>query len=120
VPSSSAPTVPVVRRRSVALTWFWALLAVALGLALAIWPYDRACGLRLAFYLGASAITLLVGFLAAVAAWAHRRGLAHILSLGVIAWAIISVTREVLPRAGYARQSLTWGCASQAPPAAHP
>jgi hypothetical protein len=100
----------------VALTWFWAVLAVALALALLIWPYDRACGLRLVFFLGAAGITLLVGFLAAVAAWTHRRAFAHIAALAVIAWAAIAAAREVLPRVGYARESLRWGCSSQPAP----
>ena len=43
------------RAGSVALTWFWVRLAVALGSRLLLWPYQRVCGLQLIFYLGAAA-----------------------------------------------------------------
>ena len=118
-PAPSAPGRPPVpppgpmRRRSVALTWFWALLAVALGVALVFWPYQRTCGLQLIFFLGAAGITALIAVLGALASWAHHRGLAHVLSLLVLLWAGFVVVREVLPRVGYARTSLTWTCPAQ-------
>ncbi|MGH7525083.1 MAG: hypothetical protein ACREMX_00105, partial [Gemmatimonadales bacterium] len=108
------PEGSAVRRRSVGLTWLWALLALALAVALPIWPYEKSCGLRLFFFLGAAGITGLVGVLGAVASWANRRGLAHVVSLLVIAWSAVVVAGEVLPRTGYARQQLGWGCAAQA------
>jgi hypothetical protein len=111
VPAGAAP----VRRRSVALTWFWVGLALALGIALAIWPYQRACGLQLFFYLGAAGITGLVGLLGALASWSHRRGFAHVVSLLVILWSGVVALRETLPRVGYAKTSRTWTC--QAAPA---
>jgi hypothetical protein len=103
----------------VALTWFWTGLAVVLGLGLAIWPYDKLCGLRLIFFLFAAGLALLMGFLGTFASWAHRRALAHVLSLAVIAWAAVVVAREVLPRTGYAKTELTWTCPEE-PPAAAP
>jgi hypothetical protein len=106
VPAGVAP----VRRRSVALTWFWVGLALALGVALAIWPYQRACGLQLFFFLGAAAITGLVGLLGALASWSHRRGFAHIVSLLVVLWSAVVALRETLPRVGYAKASRTWTC----------
>jgi hypothetical protein len=108
VPTGAAP----VRRRSVALTWFWVGLALALGTALAIWPYQRACGLQLFFYLGAAGITGLVGLLGALASWSHRRGFAHVVSLLVILWSGVVALRETLPRVGYAKTSRTWTCQS--------
>jgi len=69
-----APLGPVPARRHVALTWFWVALALALSLALVIWPYQRACGLQLFFYLGAVGVTGLAGLLGALASWSHRRG----------------------------------------------
>ncbi|HKT60162.1 MAG TPA: hypothetical protein VJQ46_08935, partial [Gemmatimonadales bacterium] len=114
-----------VRRRSVALTWFWVGLAVALAAALVVWPYQKACGLQLFFFLGAAGVTLIAGFLGALNSWAHRRGFAHLLSLLVMLWAGIVVVQEMLPRVGYARAARTWTCeaapaappAGQAPPA---
>jgi hypothetical protein len=94
----------------VALTWFWVVLAVALAIALPLWPYERGCGLRLVFFLGAVGVTGLVGLLAALASWAHRRGFAHVVSLGVIAWAAVVGLREALPRVGYAKAVRTWTC----------
>jgi hypothetical protein len=104
-----APGGPV-RRRSVALTWFWVTLALALAVALPLWPYERSCGLRLIFFMGAAGVTALVGLLGALASWAHRRGFAHVLSLGVILWAAVVGMREVLPRVGYAKAARTWTC----------
>lgn len=115
-PVSAGPT--PVRRRSVALTWFWVGLAVALGAALVLWPYQKACGLQLFFFLGAGGVTLIVGFLGAINSWTHRRGFAHVLSLLVILWAGIVAARELLPRVGYAKAAQTWTCV--APPVAAP
>jgi hypothetical protein len=118
VPGVAAP----VRRRSVALTWFWVLLALALAAALALWPYQRSCGLQLIFFLGAAGVTALIALLGALASWSHRRGFAHVVSLLVIVWAAAIALREVLPRVGYAKTSLHWTCgaAPAGPPAAGP
>ena len=106
------------RRGSVAVTWLWVLLALGLAVALPLWPYQRSCGLQAAFFVGATGITLLVGGLAAISSWANRRGLAHVLSLAVMAWAAIVAAGEILPRVGYARETRTWTCV--AAPAAAP
>ncbi len=111
------------QRRFVALTWFWTTLAVLLAVALPLWPNDKSCGLRLVFYLGAAGIALLMGVLGALASWSYRRGLAHLLSLLAILWAGAMAAREILPRAGYARQELRWTCPeapSPEPPAPAP
>jgi hypothetical protein len=120
-PGAPAPAAPVgrvlpaagaspVRRRSVALTWFWVALAVALAVALGIWPYRRECGLQLFFYLGAAGLTVVVGVLAALASWSHRRGFAHVVALLALLWAGVAATREILPRTGYAKLDRTWTC----------
>jgi hypothetical protein len=99
-----------VPRRSVALTWFWVLLAVALAAALPLWPYQRSCGLQLMFFMGATSVTALIGLLGALASWASRRGFAHVVSLAVILWSAVIGLREVLPRVGYAKTTRTWTC----------
>ncbi len=112
-PATRVPIVPSahpVRKRSVALTWFWVALAVALGVALAVWPYQRGCGLQLSFFLGAAAVTAIIARLGALASWSHRRGFAHVLSLLVILWVGFVALREVLPRVGYAKVSRNWMC----------
>jgi hypothetical protein len=96
--------------RFVALTWFWAGIAVLLGVALLLWPFDRNCGIRLVFFIGAGGLALLAGVLGALTSWAHHRGLAHLLSLLVIVWAGVLVVREILPRAGYAKEARDWTC----------
>jgi hypothetical protein len=101
-------------RGSVAITWLWTLFALALGVALAVWPYQHACGLQAFFYVGAAGVTLAVGGLAALSSWANRRGLAHVLSLLVIAWAGIVAAGEILPRIGYAREARVWTCVAPA------
>jgi hypothetical protein len=110
VSTPGAPTVPAFRRRFVALTWFWTTLAIILAVALVIWPYEKLCGIQLVFYLFAAALAILMGFLGALASWSYRRALAHVLSLVVIAWSAVMVAREVLPRTGYARETLSWTC----------
>jgi hypothetical protein len=112
-PPPVAPPPTGARGRSVALTWFWVVLGLALAIALPIWPYEKSCGLRLMFFLGAIAITTVAGVVAALASWAHRRGFAHVLSLLIVGWAGVLAAREILPRIGYAKQSSTWVCSAE-------
>jgi hypothetical protein len=107
---------PTVARASVARTWFWTALALALGIGLAVWPYPKACGLQLFFFLGATAVTVVTGLVGALASWSHRRGVAHLICLLVLLWAGVVGASEALPRSGYARESRPWLCpASPAP-----
>ncbi|HET6837404.1 MAG TPA: hypothetical protein VFH24_05130 [Gemmatimonadales bacterium] len=112
--AGSVATTP--RRRFAALAWFWSLLAILLAVALIVWPYDRTCGIRLIFFLGAVVLALLASVLGAVTSWAHRQGVAMLLSLLVVLFAGIMAAREILPRAGYAKETLEWTC-PPAPPA---
>lgn len=121
-PGPSQPPSPrsPARAGSVALTWFWVLLAVGLAVALPLWPYQRTCGLKAIFFLGATGLTALVGVLAAASSWANRRGFAHLLSLVAIAWAGVMAASEVLPRVGYAREVRTWTCPAEPVPTPQP
>ena len=103
-------TPPPSRRRVVALAWFWTSIAVLLAVALAVWPYDRNCGIRLIFFLGAALLALLMAVFGAFAGWAHRQGLALLLSLLALLFAGIMAAREILPRAGYAKDARPWTC----------
>lgn len=116
-PKGGSPVAP--QRRFVALAWFWTLLSILLAVALIVWPYDRTCGIRLIFFIGAAVLALLMGVLGAFTSWAHRQGVAMLLSLLVILWAGIMVAREILPRAGYAKDALEWTC-PPAPPVQNP
>jgi hypothetical protein len=103
------------RRRLIALAWFWAVLGLVLGIALLLWPYEKNCGIRLIFFLGAALLAVIMAVLGAFASWAHRQGVAMLLSLIVIVWAGIMAAREILPRAGYAREARGWTCPAPAP-----
>ena len=117
-PRTPAPGGAPPRRRSVALTWFWVLLALALAGALLLWPYQHGCGLQLIFLLGAAGVTTVIAVLAAGASWTHHRAFAHVVSLLVVLWAGFVALREVLPRVGYARTTLTWMCTAEPAPGA--
>jgi hypothetical protein len=104
---------PAPGRGSVARTWFWTVLALALAVGLAVWPYPKTCGLQLFFFLGATAVTVVAGVVGALASWAHRRGVAHLLCLLVLLWAGVVGASEALPRSGYARESRPWLCPAQ-------
>jgi hypothetical protein len=112
-----APPAPAAPKRSVAMTWFWVVLAVLLAVGLPLWPYGTECGLQLFFYLGAVTLALLAGGAGAVSSWATRRGLAHVLSLLVVLWAGVMGAREILPRTNYAAQSKAWLCPATPEPA---
>jgi hypothetical protein len=115
---AAAPVSPAAgAKRSVAITWFWTVLAVVLAAALPLWPYGKECGLQLFFYLGATTLALLAGIAGAVWAWATRSGLAQVLSLLMVLWSGAMGAREVLPRTGYAAQSKTWLCPATPEPA---
>jgi hypothetical protein len=90
------------------------LLAVALGLAMLVWPYDTRCGVGIAAYLGATAVLIGAGVWSAVWSWRHRTARAHVASLLIVVWGVVLGAREVLPRAGYAKPTLerpaTWVC----------
>ena len=104
------PAATVAGGRARAATWFRVLLTVALAVALPLWPYAHACGTGLWLYLGAVAVTGLSGIWAAFSAWHRRQGLAQLLALLAVAWALVLGAREVLPRTGYARAASPWSC----------
>ena len=98
--------------------WAQVGLSVLLGIALTQWPYGRACGWSLLFYLVAVATLLVAAGWGALSSWKYRLGLAHIVALGAILWGLALTTHEVLPRVGYAKTPATWSCIE--PPAAAP
>ena len=105
-----APAPPPAAKGSVAMTWFWVALALLLAVALPVWPYGKACGLQIFFYLGAAALAVLADAAGAISSWATHRSVAHTLSLLVIIWTGVMGAREVLPRIGYADESKAWLC----------
>ena len=90
-------------------------LSVVLGVAILFWPYANRCGVGLAGYLfGVSAVAA-SGVWSAVWTWRHRVGRAHALSILLIVWGLVLGATEILPRIGYAKQSLSWSCTVQIP-----
>jgi hypothetical protein len=79
------------------------VLVLSLGLAMAAWPYDRACGAGLLGYLAASAAIVAGGFWATVGTWRRHAPTLHALALLAMAWGIVLITAQVLPRVGYAK-----------------
>jgi hypothetical protein len=90
--------------------WIRVLLALALGMTMAGWPYLRTCGLPLFGYLGAVGIVVVAGGWAAVASWRHRIALAHVVSLVLVLYGVMLGLAELLPRIGYAVTHATWQC----------
>lgn len=97
-------------RLAVFTTWLRVTLGVALAVGITQWPYASACGLNLVVYLGAIGVVILAGLWSSISSWRRRLGVAHTLSLLVLLWGLLLAAREVLPRAGYARQARTWSC----------
>jgi hypothetical protein len=90
------------------------VLTLSLGLAMNAWPYGRACGAGLYAYLAASAAIVAGGIWAAVGTWHSRFAKLHAAALLVVAWGVILITAQVLPRVGYTNLDLrsrpTWRC----------
>jgi len=78
------------------------LLATALGVGMAFWPYEARCGAGLFGYLGAVGVLMAAGAWSAVWSWRHRSARAHLLSLLLVLWGGVLAAQEVLPRTGYA------------------
>ena len=89
-------------------------LAVALGIAIAFWPYAARCGLGLAAYLGAVGTLVAAGAWSAVWTWRHRAAKGHMLALLLILWGLVLGAIDILPRTGYAvptaSHPATWTC----------
>lgn len=78
------------------------LLVFALFAALAVWPYERACGLGLFEYLGVELVTIVGGLWVALTTWRYRLPKMHTVSLLIVLTGLILVAVEILPRIGYA------------------
>jgi hypothetical protein len=120
--SSGAPAEP--RGTSALGVYARLLLAVALGVAITVWPYDSRCGLGLFGYLGAVAAVTASGIWASIWTFRHRAGKSHTLSLLIVLWGLILGAMDVLPRVGYgkpdSRHLNTWSCPANLPPAPKP
>jgi membrane protein YdbS with pleckstrin-like domain len=78
------------------------VLVFALGVALALWPYERECGSGLLGFLGVEVVIVVGGLWVALTTWRYRLPKMHTLSLLIILTGLILIAAEVLPRVGYA------------------
>ena len=91
------------------------ILVAALGAAIFVWPYERACGTGLFGYLGVEAMMFVGGIWVAISTWKSRLAKTHMLSLLIAFSSIVLMAAEVLPRIGYAKVDAknppVWWCA---------
>lgn len=89
-------------------------LAVLLGVAIILWPYEAKCGAGLAAYLAAIVVVVSGGVWASIWTWRHRAARAHTLSLLIVLWGLVLGALDVLPRIGYAKPTpqhpAVWAC----------
>jgi hypothetical protein len=108
--SGPARSAAAARHWNAAALWGRAILAVALGVTMLLWPYPHACGWALLGYLGAVAAVLLAGAWVAFASWRMRNGIVHLLALLLFYWGLVLTAEQVLPRIGYAADPAAWLC----------
>jgi len=78
------------------------VLVAALGVALALWPYERDCGSGLFGFLGVELMIVIGGIWVAFTTWRYRLPRMHVVSLFIILGGLTLLAAEVLPRIGYA------------------
>ena len=101
-PAAKAETQAVQRSTTTLGVMSRLLLATALGVGMAFWPYAARCGGGLFAYLAAVTVLMGAGAWSAVWTWRHRSAKAHLLSLLLVLWGGTLAAMEVLPRLGYA------------------
>ena len=111
--SSDGPSEPT--RRDRIFVWLRVGLGAVVGVAITQWPYVGNCGFSLVGFFAALLMVVLAGVWASIWAWKHRMAVAHLLALAVTAWGITLVTRQVLPRVGYAAAEAGWRCPDPIP-----
>lgn len=123
-PATGAPVAapPPVRPTRGWSVWLRILTAVAIGVAVVLWPYPKGCGLQLAGYLAATGVATLAGVWASVWSWRHRTALGHLAGLAVMGTGLTLAALEVLPRIGYAIPTIAhpagWSCEAPLPSSA--
>jgi len=105
-----APGPVRVGRKELIGAWSKVGLGVVLAAAMSQWPYQHACGGGLFTYLGASGAVVVAGLWASIGTWRRRLGVAHAMGLLVVGWGLGLLALQILPRIGYARETLTWWC----------
>lgn len=78
------------------------VLVIALGAALVMWPYSRACGSGWFGYVGVEGVIVIGGLWAGFTTWRARLAKLHTLSLLIVLAGLVLIAAEMLPRIGYA------------------
>lgn len=78
------------------------ILVLALGAALVMWPYSRACGSGWFGFVGVEGMIVAGGVWVAATTWRARLAKLHVLSLLIVLTGLVLIAAEVLPRMGYA------------------
>ena len=78
------------------------VLVLALGAALAFWPYENQCGSGLLGFLAVEGVIVIGGIWVAFTTWRYRLPRMHIFSLLIVLAGLVLIGAEVLPRIGYA------------------
>src|SRR5262249_36581732 len=85
-----APSAPAESRPTTSFGVFARLtLALAVGIAMAFWPYPSRCGVGLIGYLGAVGVMTAGGVWASIWTWRHRASRAHLVSLAITVWGVL-------------------------------
>jgi len=111
-PPKPQPVVPQPVLTTQQVAGVWARLAAAglFGVAVTQWPYPTGCGWWLVLYFGVVGCVLVAAGWAAATAWRHRLAIAHVFALVVAFWGIVLAAEQILPRIGYAAETMTWRC----------
>src|SRR2546430_12756801 len=94
--------------------WTLVGLGALLGTALTQWPYGRACGWPLGFYLIAVATLVVTGMWGALASWRGGPGASPTPALWTCSLGLSPSSREGLPRVGPASDPCRRTCATGA------
>lgn len=78
------------------------ILVLALGAALVMWPYSRACGAGWFGYVGVEGVIIAGGLWVAITTWRARLPKLHVLSMLIVLVGLALVAAEIMPRIGYA------------------
>jgi hypothetical protein len=85
-------------------------LVIALSAAINFWPYGHACGVGLMSFMFAEVLIVVGGLWTVAWTWQHRMVRAHGIAMAMVAWGLVLLTAQVLPRVGYAAQAAQWWC----------
>jgi hypothetical protein len=97
-------------------TWARVLLGVVLAVSLMEWPYSADCGRPMVGFLAAAGMLAVCAVWTSAVSWKRRHALPHVVSIGLLIWALGLAGDRVLPRTGYDLRAVVWVCGSHPGP----